>query len=116
MDNIVLNLEKLKSGDQPEFEKFYKFFRPKVKGLINYYGHRLTVSEVDDIIQDTFTKAHRGISKCRATTVKSLFSWLGTTLRNATYDYVKKKNRYDIIENKAIKAFEKKRTRRTRRV
>lgn len=105
LEKNTINLIKLKNGCQKEFDKFYTFFKPKVRGLINYYGHHLTPDEVEDIIQDTFTKAYRGMTKCRANTVKSLFSWLGTTLRNATYDYVKKKNRNDILENKAIEAY-----------
>ncbi len=96
------NIDELKQGSIPEFNKFYKHFQPKVKGLIKYYGYNLTVEEVEDITQDTFTKAFRGLPKCKAETERSIFAWLGTTLRNATYDYVKKKNRKEIIENKLI--------------
>ncbi len=102
-----INLDLLKDGSPSEFFKFYKAYKPKVRGLVNYYGYYLTPEDVDDIMQDTFTKAQKGLPKCRATTEKSLFSWLGTTLRNATYDYVKKKNRKEIIENKAVEKFKK---------
>ena len=100
-----IDIDILKTGCVKEFRKFYKYYKPKVRGLINFYGYHLTHDEVEDIIQDTFSKAYRGLKKCRAEKENSLFAWLGTTLRNATYDYVKKKNRYDIIDNKAITAY-----------
>lgn len=83
-------IERFLSGDEKGFEMLVKKYQGRVVNIV--YSLIGKSQDADDIAQETFIKAYRGLSSFEK---KSGFStWLYRICVNTAYNYLKKEKRY----------------------
>lgn len=81
----------IKSDDKTE--QAFKFLVEKYQERLYMHIRKMVIShaDTDDLLQETFIKAFRGIEKFREDS--SLFTWLYRIATNETLNFIKKKKR-----------------------
>jgi RNA polymerase sigma-70 factor, ECF subfamily len=74
-------------------EQAFKFLVEKYQERLYMHIRKMVIShaDTDDLLQETFIKAYRGIDKFREDS--SLFTWLYRIATNETLNFIKKKKR-----------------------
>jgi RNA polymerase sigma-70 factor (ECF subfamily) len=79
---MALRLEEPVAGTPADFERFYAEYAPRVRA---YVRRRMrSANQVDDIVQETFLRAHRNAE--RFDTTKAVWPWLATIASNLIVD------------------------------
>ncbi|MDT8389674.1 MAG: sigma-70 family RNA polymerase sigma factor [Lentisphaeria bacterium] len=92
-------VERLRMGGQPElFDELIHRHLEKTRSMI--YGIVLNHHDADDLVQEVFVRAYRGISRFRQ---KAKFStWLYRIAVNTSRSFLKKRGRFVPVENEHI--------------
>ena len=78
-------VDKIRAGDQQAFAEMYRQYAPMVHGVVLA---RVAYDHVQDIVQDVFVAAYKGIGTLRND--GALGAWLGTIARNHAAEHYRK--------------------------
>ena len=79
------------SGDELAFEELFERYRRHVARLASrFFTHR---EQIEEIIQDTFTKAYLALASYHGTHEKSFKAWLTQIAINSSYDQLRRARR-----------------------
>jgi RNA polymerase sigma-70 factor (ECF subfamily) len=80
-----------KSGDELAFEELFERYRRHVAFIASrFFAHR---EQIEEIIQDTFTKAYFALDSYHGTHEKSFKAWLTQIAVNSSYDQLRRARR-----------------------
>jgi RNA polymerase sigma-70 factor, ECF subfamily len=82
------------NGDETSLRALYRRFRPVVLRLLEAFGG-LDTDDREDIVQETFTRAFRGLSRLKAPA--AFEGWLYTIARNRALTTLERKGRQERV-------------------
>jgi RNA polymerase sigma-70 factor, ECF subfamily len=88
MEQLSAWLERARRGDQAALRELYRGHRPKVVRLVSGFAG-LDPDEVQDVVQDTFIRAFRALSKLKD--AASFEPWLLSIARNRAVSAARRK-------------------------
>ncbi len=94
MDDVTLEVEGVRRGEEAACRALYKRFRPAVMRLLEGFGG-LDRDDREDIVQETFTRAFRGVGSLKA--AAAFEGWLYTIARNRALTTIERKSRNDRV-------------------
>ncbi len=94
MDDVALEVEGARRGEDAACRSLYRRFRPAVLRLLEGFGG-LDRDDREDIVQETFTRAFRGVASLKA--AGAFEGWLYTIARNRALTTIERKTRNDRV-------------------
>lgn len=91
MDEVTQDLVRAADGDSAAFDRFVRSTEQDVRRFLSWWG-RLG-NDLDDVVQETYLRAFRGISTYRGDSVAR--SWVLSIARRAGADHVARQRRID---------------------
>jgi RNA polymerase sigma-70 factor (ECF subfamily) len=95
MEDVAREVEGAQSGDEASCRALYRRFRPPVIRLLEGFGG-LDSDDREDIVQETFTRAFRGVAQLKA--AAAFEGWLFTIARNRALTTLERKNRQEKVQ------------------
>ncbi len=96
MENVSGEVEGARRGDEASCRALYRRFRPGVLRLLDGFGG-LDQDDREDIVQETFTRAFRGVANLKAP--EAFEGWLYTIARNRALTSRERKSRLDRVQS-----------------
>lgn len=93
VDADVETIERMRTGDEEAFGRFYKRYAPTVHGIALA---RVPRDEVDDLVQEVFIAAFKNIASLRDTTAAG--PWLAAMARNRAVEHFRSASRKPSVE------------------
>jgi len=90
-----------KEGHENGFKKLYEDYRERIYHLA--YRYTRSRQEAEDILQETFIKAFRGIKTLRYENSRSFSAWLNRICINCSMTYLRKRKRRKMDQMISIK-------------
>lgn len=88
-DDVLVNAAT--SGDELAFEELFERYRRHVAYIgSRFFAHR---EQIEEIVQDTFTKAYFALESYHGTHEKSFKAWLTQIAVNSSYDHLRRARR-----------------------
>ncbi len=92
---MAREVEGAQRGDEGSCRLLYRRFRPVVVRLLDGFGG-LDADDREDIVQETFTRAFRGVARLKA--AGAFEGWLFTIARNRALTTLERKNRQERVQ------------------
>lgn len=96
MEDLAAEVEGARRGEDAACRALYKRFRPAVVRLLEGFGG-LDQDDREDIVQETFTRAFRGVASLKA--AAAFEGWLYTIARNRALTTIERKHRHERVQN-----------------
>lgn len=94
MEDVALEVEGARRGEDAACRSLYRRFRPAVLRLLEGFGG-LDRDDREDIVQETFTRAFRGVASLKA--AAAFEGWLYTIARNRALTTIERKTRNERV-------------------
>jgi RNA polymerase sigma-70 factor (ECF subfamily) len=94
MEDVALEVEGARRGEEAACRSLYRRFRPAVLRLLEGFGG-LDRDDREDIVQETFTRAFRGVASLKA--AAAFEGWLYTIARNRALTTIERKTRNERV-------------------
>lgn len=92
---VAREVEGAQRGDEASCRLLYRRFRPPVVRLLDGFGG-LDADDREDIVQETFTRAFRGVARLKAPA--AFEGWLFTIARNRALTTLERKSRQERVQ------------------
>ena len=95
MEDVAQEVEGARRGEPSACRALYRRFRPSVLRLLEGFGG-LDPDDREDIVQETFTRAFRGVANLKA--AAAFEGWLYTIARNRALTTIERKGRQERVQ------------------